>query len=70
LNGLGVICAAKPGECNKNNILFSVRPGVNPITVLAELKDIREGKTSDLTWQSSGENTYFDLGEYLRNISK
>jgi hypothetical protein len=62
LNGLGVICAAKPGECNKNNILFSVRPGVNPITVLAELKDIREGRTSDLTC--------LNLGEYLKNISK
>ena len=70
LNGLGVICAAKPGECNKNNILFSVRPGVNPITVLAELKDIREGRTSDLTWQNSGENTYLNLGEYLKKISK
>lgn len=70
LNGLGVICAAKPGECNKNNILFSVRPGVNPTTVLAELEDIREGKSSDLTWQSSSENIYLNLGEYLRNISK
>ena len=70
LNGLGVICAAKPGECNKNNILFSVRPGVNPVTVLAELNEIREGRTSDLTWQNSGENTYFNLGEYLKNISK
>ena len=70
LNGLGVICAAKPGECNKNNILFSVRPGVNPTTVLAELKDIKEGRTSDITWQNSGENTYLNLGEYLKNISK
>ena len=70
LNGLGVICAAKPGECNKNNILFSVRPGVNPVTVLAELNEIREGRTSDLTWQNSGENTYLNLGEYLKNISK
>ena len=66
LNGLGVICAAKPGECNKNNILFSVRPGVNPTTVLAELKDIKEGRTSDITWQNSGENTYLNLGEYLK----
>ena len=70
LNGLGVICAAKPGECNKNNILFSVRPGVNPTTVLAELKDIKEGRTSDITWQNSGENTYLNLGEYLKKISK
>lgn len=70
LNGLGVICAAKPGQCNKNNILFSVRPGVNPTTVLAELNEIREGRISDLNWQNSGENTYLNLGEYLRNISK
>ncbi|WP_367142459.1 COP23 domain-containing protein [Anabaena sp. AL93] len=53
------MCAAKPGECNKNNILLSVRPGENPTTVLAEIEDIREGKTSDLTWQNSGENTEF-----------
>ena len=70
LNGLGVICAAKPGQCNKNNILFSVRPGVNPTTVLAELNEIRKGTSTDLNWQNSGENTYLNLGEYLRNISK
>ncbi|TRT77300.1 MAG: hypothetical protein EWV82_19580 [Microcystis aeruginosa Ma_AC_P_19900807_S299] len=55
---------------DRSNILFTVRPGVNPTTVLAELNEIRKGTSTDLNWQNSGENTYLNLGEYLRNISK
>ena len=68
IRGSGVICAPKFGQtCNSENLLFTVKPGSDPETVLAELIEIARGQSAPV-WQTADNNQkYLNFGVYLEN---
>ena len=67
--GLPVICVAKTNQetCNGSNQLFTLKNGSNPKLVLEQLVNIAEGKSSVSILQSTGGETYINVGNYLQN---
>ncbi|MHC5916983.1 MAG: COP23 domain-containing protein [Nostoc sp.] len=62
-----MICGlANQGEtCNGNNQLFTIKSGSNPEQVLQRLTDITEGKSAGPLYQSSGEQLYIPVQDFL-----
>ncbi|MCC5611968.1 COP23 domain-containing protein [Nostoc sp. CHAB 5834] len=65
--GLPIICGlANQGEtCNANNQLFTIKSGSNTEQVLQRLTDITEGKSAEALLQSSGEQLYIPVQDFL-----
>ncbi|WP_322670631.1 COP23 domain-containing protein [Nostoc sp. DedQUE05] len=66
-NGYPIICGLlNQGEtCNSNNQLFTVKSGSKPDEVIQRLMDISEGKSAEPILQSSGEQLYIPVQNFL-----
>lgn len=66
-NGYPIICGViNQGEiCNANNQLFTVKSGSKPEEVIQRLMDISEGKSAEPLLQSSGEQLYIPVQNFL-----
>jgi Circadian oscillating protein COP23 len=56
--GQGIICASSTNtQCNNSNMLFTLNSGADATEVIARIREIQSGKTSNPIAQSSGNNT-------------
>jgi hypothetical protein len=64
VNGMPVICAAQSGgSCNRGNLLFTLKRGVNAAETLQRLFDVRDLSAGPL--YESGGRTYVNLKKML-----
>lgn len=66
-NGQNIICVAaeRNGACLPNGLLFTVRPGNNPRTVLQQMVNISRLASSGPIYESSQPRLYVDMEEIL-----
>ncbi len=71
INGYPVICGViNQGEtCNSNNQLFTVKSGSKPEEVIQRLMEISQGKSAEPLLQSSGEQLYISVKDFLNQAT-
>jgi Circadian oscillating protein COP23 len=66
--GQGIICGSSTKtQCNNSNMLFTLNSGADASEVIARIREIQSGKTSNPIAQSSGDNSV-DMQELVTQL--